>query len=69
MSLAPPRSMPDTLSVRYSQLRFHVDGDAGRARHFLSGTAEYLVDPWVFDLAATQTFTTCSRRQVMGRHC
>lgn len=68
MSRAPPRCMPDTLSIRYSQLRLHVDGDAGCARHLLSGTAEYLVGPWVFDLAATQTFTTCSRCQVMGRH-
>lgn len=65
-------TVADTLSVRYSQLRFYVegvrrdnfDGVAGRTRHFLSGTAEYLVGPWVFDLTTTQRWT---RDRVTGK--
>jgi suppressor of ftsI len=56
----------DTLSNRYRQLRLYVEGArrdnfqgiAGRARNFLSGSAEYLSGPWVFDLTTTQRWTT-----------
>jgi hypothetical protein len=58
-------TVEDTLRGRYSQLRFYVeavrrdnfDGVAGRTRQFLSGAAEYLVGPWVFDLTTTQRWT------------
>jgi hypothetical protein len=58
-------TVADTLSGRYSQLRLYVegarrdnfDGVAGRTRQFLSGTAEYLAGPWVFDLTTTQRWT------------
>ncbi len=56
----------DTLSGRYSQLHFYVEGArrdnfngfAGRARNFLSGSAEYMTGPWVFDLTTSQRWTT-----------
>jgi hypothetical protein len=56
----------DTLRGRYSQLHFYVEaarrdnfeGVAGRARTFLSGSAEYMTGPWVFDLTTTQRWTT-----------
>jgi hypothetical protein len=56
----------DTLRGGYTQLRFYVEaarrdnfeGVAGRARNFVSGSAEYMTGPWVFDLATTQRWTT-----------
>jgi hypothetical protein len=59
-------SVSDTLGGSYSQLRFYVEaarrdnfgGFAGRARNFLSGSAEYMRGPWVLDLTTTQRWTT-----------
>ena len=59
-------SVADTLRGHYSQLRLYVEaarrdnfqGVAGRARDFLSGSAEYMNGPWVFDLTTTQRWTT-----------
>lgn len=56
----------DTLSFHYSQLRFYAEaarrdnfeGVAGRTRDFLSGSAEYMSGPWVFDLTTAQRWTT-----------
>ena len=58
-------SVADTLSRRYSQLRLYVEaarrdnfqGFAGRSRTFLSGSAEYLLGPWIFDLTTSQRWT------------
>jgi FtsP/CotA-like multicopper oxidase with cupredoxin domain len=58
-------SVDDTLSRRYSQLRLYVEGAhranfqgfAGRSRTFLSGSAEYLLGPWIFDLTTSQRWT------------
>jgi hypothetical protein len=59
-------SVDDTLRGRYSQLRFYVEGArrdnfqgaAGRARNFLSVSAEYMDGPRIFDLTTTQRWTT-----------
>jgi len=59
-------SVADTLRVEYSQLRFYAEaarrenfeGVAGRARTFLSGSAEYLLGPWVFDVTTAHRWTT-----------
>ncbi len=56
----------DTLSGRYSQLHFmvegarrdHFQGVGGRARNFLSASAEYMTGPWVFDVTSTRRWTT-----------
>jgi hypothetical protein len=61
-------SVEDTLRGRYSQLRFYVEaarrdnfeGVAGRARDFLSASAEYMDGPWIMDLSSTQRWTTDS---------
>jgi suppressor of ftsI len=58
-------SVADTLKGRYNQLRLYVEGArrdnfqgiAGRARTFLSASAEYLLGPWVFDLTTSQRWT------------
>jgi FtsP/CotA-like multicopper oxidase with cupredoxin domain len=58
-------SVADTLSGRYSQLHLYVEaarranfqGIAGRSRTFLSGSAEYLLGPWIFDLTTSQRWT------------
>lgn len=59
-------SVADTLRGHYSQLRFYAEaarrdnfeGAPGRARTFVSGSAEYMTGPWVFDLTTTQRWTT-----------
>ncbi|HTI66038.1 MAG TPA: hypothetical protein VL460_00675 [Caulobacteraceae bacterium] len=59
-------TVEDTLRNRYSQINLYVegarrdnfDGVAGRTRQFLSGSAEYLNGPWVFDLTTTQRWTS-----------
>lgn len=59
-------SVGATLSGRYSQLHFYIEGarrdnfqgTAGRTRQFLSGSAEYLQGPWVFDLTTAHRWTT-----------
>ncbi len=59
-------SVEDTLRGRYSQLRFYVEaarrdnfeGVSGRARDFLSASAEYMDGPWILDLSTTQRWTT-----------
>ena len=59
-------SVADTLRRRYSQLRFYVEGArrdnfnnvVGRTRQYLSGSAEYMDGPWVFDLTTSQRWTT-----------
>jgi hypothetical protein len=59
-------SVADTLRGRFSQLRFYVEGVrrdnfqgfAGRTRQYLSGSAEYMAGPWVWDLTTTQRWTT-----------
>jgi hypothetical protein len=59
-------SVEDTLSGRFSWLRFYVEaarrenfeGVVGRTRDFLSGSAEYMTGPWVFDLTTSQRWTT-----------
>ncbi|MDB5424401.1 MAG: hypothetical protein JWQ29_1817, partial [Phenylobacterium sp.] len=56
----------DTLYGRYSQLRFYVEGarrdnfegEPGRARDFLSASAEYMDGHWIWDLTTTQRWTT-----------
>jgi hypothetical protein len=59
-------SVDDTLRGRYSQARFYVEaarrdnfeGVAGRARDFLSASAQYMDGPWILDLTTTQRWTT-----------
>ena len=59
-------SVADTLSARYSQFHFYVEaarrdnfkGIAGRTRQFLSGSAEYMRGPLVFDLTTAHRWTT-----------
>lgn len=59
-------TVADTLRGHYSQLHFYVEaarrenfeGVAGRARNFVSGSAEYMTGPWVFDLTTSQRWTT-----------
>jgi hypothetical protein len=66
LSMPVHGSVADTLRGRYSQLRFYVEaarrdnfeGVAGRARDFLSASAEYMDGPWVLDLTTTQRWTT-----------
>ncbi len=58
-------TVEDTLRGSYSQLKLYVegarrdnfDGVSGKTRQFLSGSAEYLYGPWVFDLTTTQRWT------------
>ena len=59
-------SVRSTLQRRYSQLHFYVEaarranfeGTVGRARNYVSGSAELLRGPWVTDLTATWRSTT-----------
>jgi len=59
-------SVASTLAERYSQLRLYLEatrrdsfkGVAGRARDYLSASAEYVSGPWTFDLTTTQRWTT-----------
>ena len=59
-------TVADTLSLNYTQLRFYVEGArrdnyqgvAGRARDYLSGSAEYMAGPLVFDVTTSQRWTT-----------
>ncbi len=59
-------SVADTLSYHYTQLRFYVEaarrdnyqGVVGRTRDYLSGSAEYMSGPWVFDLTTAHRWTT-----------
>lgn len=66
MSIPLRGSVADTLSSHYTQMRFYVEaarrdnyqGVAGRTRDYLSGSAEYMMGPWVFDLTSAQRWTT-----------
>jgi hypothetical protein len=66
LSMPVHGSVDDTLRGRYSQVRFYVEaarrdnfeGVAGRARDFLSASAEYMDGPWITDLTTTQRWTT-----------
>jgi hypothetical protein len=66
LSIPLQDSVEDTLRGHYSQLRLYLEGArrdnfqgiAGRARDFLSGSAEYMNGPWVIDLTTTQRWTT-----------
>jgi hypothetical protein len=66
LSMPVHGSVADTLGGRYTQLRFYVEatrrdnfqGVAGRTRDFLSGSAEYMSGPLVFDLTTAQRWTT-----------
>jgi hypothetical protein len=68
LSIPLQDSVEDTLRGHYSQLRLYLEGArrdnfqgvAGRARDFLSGSAEYMNGPWVIDLTTTQRWTTDS---------
>ena len=59
-------SVEDTLSGRYSQLHFYVEGAhranflgvRGASRTYLSGSAELLASRWQFDATTTQRWTT-----------
>ena len=59
-------SVADTLQDHYGQIHLYAEavrrenfnGFAGRARSWLSLSAEYLTGPWVFDLTTTQRWTT-----------
>ncbi len=59
-------SVASTLRGNYTQLRFYVEGArrdnfegvAGRTREYLSGSAEYMAGPLVFDLTTAQRWTT-----------
>ena len=59
-------SVADTLRAHYSQLHLYLEGArrdnfngvAGRARDFLSASAEYMNGPWVLDLTTTHRWTT-----------
>lgn len=59
-------SVASTLGGSYSQLRLYVEaarrenfnGFAGRARDYLSASAEYLRGRWLFDLTTTRRWTT-----------
>ena len=59
-------SVASTLGERYSQLRLYLEatrrdsfkGVAGRARDYLSASAEYLSGRWTLDLTTTQRWTT-----------
>ena len=60
------RSVAETLAREYSQVRLYAEavrrqnfqGIAGRARDFLSVSAEYTSGPWIFDATTTQRWTT-----------
>jgi hypothetical protein len=66
LSMPVNGAVSDTLRGRYSQLRFYVEGVRrdnfegvpGRARDFLSASAEYMDGPWIVDLTTTQRWTT-----------
>jgi hypothetical protein len=66
LSIPVHGTVADTLYGRYSQLRFYVEGARrdnfegvpGRARDFLSASAEYMDGPWIWDLTTTQRWTT-----------
>ena len=66
LSIPLQDSVEDTLRGHYSQLRLYLEGArrdnfqgvAGRARDFLSASAEYMNGPWVADLTTTQRWTT-----------
>lgn len=66
LSIPLQGSVADTLRGAYSQLHLYVEaarrdnfnGFAGRARTYLTASAEYLRGPWVFDLTTTQRWTT-----------
>ena len=66
LSIPVNGTVADTLRGKYSQLRFYVEaarrdnfeGFAGRARTYLSGSAEYMLGPWVFDVTTAQRWTT-----------
>ncbi len=59
-------SVASTLQNRYSQIHLYAEavrrenfnGFAGRARTWLTFSAEYLHGPWVYDLTTTQRWTT-----------
>ncbi|QYE33342.1 hypothetical protein KZX46_00625 (plasmid) [Polymorphobacter sp. PAMC 29334] len=59
-------SVAATLEGRYSQLHLYVEaarrdnfeGFAGRARNYVSVSADYLAGPWVVALTTTQRWTT-----------
>ena len=59
-------TVADTLRGQYSQFRFYVEGArrdnfegvAGRTRNYLSGSAEYMLGPWLFDLTTAHRWTT-----------
>lgn len=61
-------SVASTLERSYSQMRLYVEGVrrqnfqgfAGRARDFLSASAELLSGPWIYDATTTQRWTTDS---------
>ena len=61
-------SVEDTLRGGYSQVRLYIEGArrdnfqgiAGRARNFLSASAEYAEGQWIADLTTTQRWTTDS---------
>jgi hypothetical protein len=66
LSMPVHGAVEDTLRGRYSQLRFYVEaarrdnfeGVPGRARDFLSASAQYMDGPWIIDLTTTQRWTT-----------
>ncbi|MEO6339237.1 MAG: hypothetical protein ABIO39_04275 [Caulobacteraceae bacterium] len=65
ISIPVAGSVADTLRGTYTQLRFYLElarrdnfeGVAGRARSYLTASAEYMRGPWVFDLTTTQRWT------------
>lgn len=58
-------SLASTLARRYAQVRLYVEavrrqnfeGIAGRARDYLSASAEYLTGSWILDATTTQRWT------------
>ncbi|RAK61296.1 hypothetical protein DJ021_16555 [Phenylobacterium hankyongense] len=66
LSMPVHGSVDDTLRGRYSQVRLYVEaarrdnfeGMPGRARDFLSASAQYMDGPWILDLTTTQRWTT-----------
>ena len=65
LSIPLQGSVADTLRGSYSQLHLYLElarrdnfnGVAGRARTYLTASAEYMRGPWVFDLTTTQRWT------------
>ncbi len=59
-------TVASTLSRQYSQWHLYTEaarrqnfqGVAGRARDFVSASAEYLTGPWIFDATTTQRWTS-----------